>query len=169
MVALSALSLVVTGIVAGAGSVAKASAEASCHGQTATIVGDPSVRELHGTEGPDVIVTNGSLKVFAGAGDDVICTMGTTLVRTSRPWVEAGAGDDVVDTSAELPNVRPYALLGTGDDSYVGGRLTTTWMPRMSGTTWSRPGTGATTSRPDHTPDPTATRSIWVSPTTGCM
>lgn len=71
-----------------------------------------------GTDGPDVIVTNGAREVFAKAGDDVVCvTGGSDLDHVS---VSAGDGADVVTTTAS-DAVRVEVNLGFGDDSFVGG------------------------------------------------
>jgi len=96
---------------------ADASAAApTCRGRTATIVGDPAVEILRGTERADVIVTNGSESIDALGGDDLVClTGGPGLIS-----VDAGRGDDVVINRTDaLTNVR----LGPdpGDEAYVGG------------------------------------------------
>ncbi|GAW51556.1 MULTISPECIES: hypothetical protein [unclassified Nocardioides] len=92
---------------------AEAAPEATCQGQPATIVGEPG-GTVTGTDGPDVIVTNGAAHTDAGAGDDLVCI---TDAGERRPDVWAGAGDDsVVDTSARSPHV----LLGAGDDDFRG-------------------------------------------------
>ena len=46
----------------------------TCHGQTATIVGDPGT-DVTGTEGPDVIVARGAGQALGG--DDMICLLGS--------------------------------------------------------------------------------------------
>src|SRR5687767_7512771 len=43
----------------------------TCHGVAATVVGPPGQNELSGTDGPDVIVSNGVRSVYANAGDDL--------------------------------------------------------------------------------------------------
>lgn len=86
----------------------------TCHGQAATIVGTPGDFALTGTEGPDVIVTNGTMRVDALAGDDLVCV-------TVRPaQISAGDGDDLVDTTGVTePGGTTY--LGAGSDRFVGG------------------------------------------------
>jgi Ca2+-binding RTX toxin-like protein len=86
----------------------------TCQGQPATVVGAPATFVLTGTEGPDVIVTNGSMQVDALGGDDLVCV----TVRGAQ--VQAGDGDDVVDTAAvtQLPT---SAYLGAGSDRFIGG------------------------------------------------
>lgn len=87
----------------------------TCHGRAATIVGSPRTLQLTGTDGPDVIVTNGSLNVDSLGGDDVIC------VTASGAQVFAGDGDDLVDSSS-LSEVGAAARLGAGRDHFIGGR-----------------------------------------------
>lgn len=74
----------------------------TCNGQAATLVGTPG-GVVTGTDGPDVIVTNGAARVEAGAGDDVICTTGTVAADPFNPAVAvlAGAGNDLVDRRGE--------------------------------------------------------------------
>ena len=106
------LALVATGWSAGA---AQAAGE-TCRGQAATIVGEPH-GTVTGTEGADVIVTNGAEEVDAGGGDDTVCV--TATPRSCIATVDAGAGDDTVDTTA----TREYSkvTLGTGADRIDGG------------------------------------------------
>jgi hypothetical protein len=84
----------------------------SCHGQPATIVGAGGAF-IEGTDGPDVIVTNGASSVRAGAGDDTVC------VTVREAEVHADGGDDVVDASAVSDG--SIVQLGLGDDSFAGG------------------------------------------------
>ena len=86
----------------------------TCQGQPATIVGAPGTFTLSGTEGPDVIVTNGAEQVDALGGDDVICV----TVRGAQ--VRAGDGDDVVDTTG-VTRLGGTTYLGAGSDRFVGG------------------------------------------------
>ena len=83
-----------------------------CHGQAATLVGSPDVMTLVGTDGDDVIVTNGSWVIYADDGNDRVCVTGNT-----GP-VYAGFGDDVVDTTAASSG---SSFLGPGADTYLGG------------------------------------------------
>lgn len=94
---------------------ATATAE-TCQGRPATIVGTPGQELVNGTEGDDVVVTNGASHAYAGGGADLVCVTGPALNRTVV--VEAGAGDDVVDATA-APGAT-YAVLGAGSDTYTG-------------------------------------------------
>ena len=91
---------------------ATAAAE-TCQGVAATHVGSVNVYELEGTEGPDVIVTNGAQDVRALGGNDLICVTDTAAK------VDAGAGDDVVDAGSALAT-GTGAVLGPGADRYIG-------------------------------------------------
>ena len=86
----------------------------TCQGRPATHVGSPQTARITGTEGADVIVTNGALGVDALGGDDVIC------VTVHGNQVFAGAGDDLVD-AASLGEFGAQARLGTGSDRFIGG------------------------------------------------
>ena len=90
-----------------------ASSVETCHGVTATIVGSPGQSMLSGTDGPDVIVSNGVRWVGANAGDDLICVTGRS------PFMDAGDGDDVVD--ATMREGRGWTELGNGADQFMGG------------------------------------------------
>lgn len=86
----------------------------TCQGVPATIVGSAYQRELRGTEGPDVIVTNDASSVLALGGDDLVCV-------TGRNWatrVDAGEGDDTVDASAAGSG--SSTVLGAGADQFSG-------------------------------------------------
>jgi Ca2+-binding RTX toxin-like protein len=83
-----------------------------CHGQAATLVGSPEVMTLVGTDGDDVIVTNGSWVIYAGDGNDRVCVTGRSGL------VYAGFGDDVVDSTASSSG---RSSLGPGADTYLGG------------------------------------------------
>jgi hypothetical protein len=109
--------LLATLVLAAASSAAVPAAGAAgetCQGVLATVVGAPGQRDLLGTEGPDVIVTNDSAVVLALGGDDLICV-------TGRNWttrVDAGEGDDIVDASAAGSG--STTVLGAGADQYTG-------------------------------------------------
>lgn len=61
----------------------------TCRGRVATIVGNASANELHGTPGPDVIVGLGGNDDIEGrAGNDVICG------NRGNDEVEGDRGDD---------------------------------------------------------------------------
>lgn len=87
----------------------------TCRGRDATLVGPGPDRELAGTPGDDVIVSNGAFHVRGGAGDDVIC-----IVRRGA-FVWDGPGDDVVDTKGVTAREYVDAKLGEGADRYHGG------------------------------------------------
>jgi len=97
----------------------------TCRGLPATIVGSQDQRELAGTPGADVIVTNGSQIIEPGAGDDVVCTTAslerpeTGIIPNYR--VDGAAGDDVVDLTDNLPGVEFQVRAGAGRDSVYGG------------------------------------------------
>ena len=85
----------------------------TCLGMPATIVGSPSDNVV-GTEGPDVVVTNGAGKVDTLGGDDRVCvtTKGTFSVDT-------GPGDDQVEWVTRRHG--GSVDLGAGSDTYTGG------------------------------------------------
>lgn len=83
----------------------------TCRGETATVVGVED-QKLVGTEGDDVIVTNGASFAYALGGDDLICA---TRTYTN---IDAGQGDDFVDASTA--RFGSDADLGAGSDTYVG-------------------------------------------------
>ena len=89
----------------------------TCQGRAATVVGTPGQYVLTGTEGDDVIVTNGAGPTLGLGGNDLICVTGGTspLLEVS---VDAGPGDDVVDASAVVGGVD--VELGAGSDTYTG-------------------------------------------------
>ena len=92
----------------------------TCQGRAATIVGAQGVAQ--GTEGDDVIVSNGAQSVVALGGNDLICITGSgwNLGYPTTMQVDAGPGDDVVDvTPSEYFAVD--ADLGEGADRFVGG------------------------------------------------
>ena len=89
----------------------------TCHGQAATIVGEPG-SDVEGTDGPDIVLSNGAETVYTGLGDDLVCLTHGTRRRDVK--VDPGGGDDVVDGS-ESTAERVSAFLGPGDDTYTGG------------------------------------------------
>jgi Ca2+-binding RTX toxin-like protein len=86
-----------------------------CQGQRATIVGHRGL-EIDGTQGRDVIVTNGAGVVRAKGGDDLVC-----VTSSSFTYIDDGEGDDVIDARALKSRARVAAHLGAGDDTYRGG------------------------------------------------
>lgn len=87
----------------------------TCQGRTATVVGSGQY-DLVGTEGDDVMVTNGVGTTVGLGGNDLICVTGGTAFGDVS--VDAGAGDDVVDASAVIGGVD--VELGAGSDTYTG-------------------------------------------------
>ncbi|RYB90177.1 hypothetical protein EUA06_12350 [Nocardioides glacieisoli] len=101
-------------------SVATAAGE-TCRGEAATIVGERT-KVIAGTEGRDVVVTNGSSKVDTFGGDDLVCVTGRDG-RSGTTYgisIDTGAGNDVVDGTA----ARSWGVdlrLGEGADRFEGG------------------------------------------------
>ena len=87
----------------------------TCQGRPATIVGQPLQSPLLGTEGPDVVVTNGAIRVDTLGGDDLVCV--TDVTRPGVLTLRTGAGNDVVDASASGSWID--AELGSGSDHYT--------------------------------------------------
>ncbi|MBD3923892.1 hypothetical protein IEZ26_04600 [Nocardioides cavernae] len=87
----------------------------TCQGRPATIVGTPNQTGLVGTEGPDVVVTNGAIQVDTRGGDDLVCV--TDATRPGVLTLRSGEGNDVVDASASGSSID--AELGTGSDHYT--------------------------------------------------
>lgn len=86
----------------------------TCQGQAVTISGPGDASgTLTGTEGRDVIATEGATRVLALGGDDLVCVTGV-----ARPVVDAGPGNDSVDASTAVGGSE--SVLGEGDDRYVG-------------------------------------------------
>lgn len=88
----------------------------TCEGRPATLVGDPSVSHIFGTDGDDVVVTGGSQFTETREGHDLICVTGSG----ASSFVDAGPGDDDVisdDTAGAWTGI----TLGSGDDSLTGG------------------------------------------------
>lgn len=105
-----------TGVLLGLALLAPTSASAAgetCRGEAATLVGSPRTSDLRGTEGRDVIVTNGAGATHALGGNDLICVTGYGAA------VFAGDGDDVVDGST-LTGSGAQARLGAGRDQFLG-------------------------------------------------
>ena len=94
----------------------------TCRGEAATLVGGGRVYEVFGTEGRDVVVTNGSRRVDTMGGDDLVCITGPDQRRgIERPVdVDTGPGDDVVDGTA-ASSWPATGTLGPGADTFYGG------------------------------------------------
>lgn len=106
------------GVLATTQSTAHAAAE-TCQSVPATIVGSPSTPFLTGTDGPDVIVSNGTPQVTALGGDDIICITAATSAR-EQIVVSAGAGNDQVTNLRNGSATKARVDLGAGDDVYTG-------------------------------------------------
>jgi len=110
---------VCSAVLVGSFEVAQAEGE-TCHGQPATIVGKPGA-DVEGTEGPDVVVTNGALRTSTLGGDDLVCvTGGADLEDWDTPHVQVEEGNDEVDGTATQTE-HLFVDLGPGDDRFTGG------------------------------------------------
>lgn len=87
----------------------------TCQGQPATLVGAPLQTGLVGTEGPDVVVTNGAQSLDTLGGDDLVCI--TDVTSPGVVQLRTGTGNDVVDASLSGSSVD--AELGAGADHYT--------------------------------------------------
>ena len=97
---------------------AQAAAE-TCRGLPATVVGAADQR-LVGTEGPDVIVTNGAQSLTALGGNDTICVTGTPVTAGQAIIdLDAGEGDDYVEASVQGRGTA--TVLGAGADTFISG------------------------------------------------
>jgi hypothetical protein len=85
----------------------------TCQGQPATMLGTPG-GQITGTEGKNVIVTNGATTVNALGGNDLICVTGAGATVT----VDAGAGDDSVLVEAGAAPQGTVTTLGAGADNF---------------------------------------------------
>jgi hypothetical protein len=90
-----------------------------CFGQVPTIVGKPG-REIVGTEGADVVITNDAYFTQTGPGNDLVCITG---MDAHEDGVNAGDGDDRVDSTAASTDFSvEYGIsLGDGSDELIGG------------------------------------------------
>jgi hypothetical protein len=112
LISLTAPALAMTGQSAANG------AAETCQGRTPTVIG--SGHRVDGTEGPDVILTNGARSVYALGGDDLICISGPYTGKNYPVFVRAGDGNDVVDGTGS-PRQEVYAFLASGVDTFLGG------------------------------------------------
>jgi Ca2+-binding RTX toxin-like protein len=104
---------------------AQAAAE-TCQGRAATVVGSADV--VNGTEGDDVIVTNGATRVRALGGNDVVCVTGGPESGSVRQDIDLGSGDDrlLVERAADVGGPGSSYAGGTGRNSialWAGRRL----------------------------------------------
>ena len=124
--ALPAAALLGLGLLTLAGA---ANAAETCQGQPVTLVGRAGT-PLLGTEGPDVIDTNGASRTESLGGDDLICLTGAADVTlpsdARRVEVDAGAGNDRVEAATE--GWGSYTELGTGADSFVASNADEHWV-----------------------------------------
>ncbi|MBL0746253.1 calcium-binding protein [Nocardioides baculatus] len=100
---------------------AASAAGETCRGEAATIVGERT-KVITGTEGRDVVVTNGSGQVDTLGGDDLVCVTGRDGPRgtTYGVSIDTGAGNDVVDGTAAR-SWGADVTLGAGADRFEGG------------------------------------------------
>ena len=77
----------------------------TCQGRPARVVGTDN-EPLAGTEGPDVIVTNGASPVHALGGDDLVCATGT-VVRRRRPRPAWPSSTQAPATTSSRSSRRP--------------------------------------------------------------
>ncbi len=103
-------------------SIATASEVELCFGQSPTIVGAPDVESLQGTEGPDVVVSNGAYGVDLLGGDDLLCITGVpdgNYDEYPAPFF-TGSGSDRIDSSKATTTF--FVLWpGPGSDEVIGG------------------------------------------------
>jgi Ca2+-binding RTX toxin-like protein len=112
---LAVLTLLAPAALLGVAPTAHAAAP-TCQGQAATEVGTPG-GDATGSDGDDVIVTNGATTINAGDGDDLICVTGTAAPAVVT--VDAGAGSDTVLTGRQGQPMNHVIDLGEGDDSLI--------------------------------------------------
>ncbi|MCW2814851.1 MAG: calcium-binding protein [Nocardioides sp.] len=104
-----------------------AAAPETCQGRTATIVGIPLSMMVEGTDGDDVIVTNGARNVSALGGDDLVCITGTgvTAMSANGYYANGGRGSDtIVNLDDDRVATNTAVDMGDGDgttETYIGG------------------------------------------------
>ena len=113
-VSLAAVALLGAALLAPMG--AATAAGETCQGQAATIVGTPGSR-ITGTEGVDVIVTNGAMRVDALGGDDLVCATGEDpQFPSSGVFAVLGAGADTFsDSTGRQHLIYAGAIVGRED------------------------------------------------------
>ncbi len=104
-----------------------------CFGQMPTIVGTPGnfpdMQVIEGTEGVDVVVTNGAYGVDLLGGDDLLCITAEpdSVDGEYLPVYSTGDGSDRVDSSQRTDAAESFIpaviVLGGGADEVVGGPL----------------------------------------------
>ena len=120
-VLLTALGLVAPmAAMAPAGSAPVSSSSSSeaelCFGQVPTIMGTAG-KQVIGTEGPDVVVTNGAAGADTLAGDDLLCITGMSDSFSFK----TGAGSDRIDSSESKTGWFLDIAPGLGPDEFYGG------------------------------------------------
>ncbi len=77
-----------------------------CFGQVLTIVGTPDGPHVTGTEGVDVVVTNGAYGADLLGGDDLLCITGEPnyVLDDYPPKYFTGEGNDRIDASQRTDN-----------------------------------------------------------------
>jgi Ca2+-binding RTX toxin-like protein len=108
-----------------AASINKAGQPELCFGQVPTIIGTPG-QSLFGTDGPDVVVTNGAYQsVDTGDGDDLVCVRREVEDGgySDAAYLDTGLGNDRVDTTMAVPRTYDVIFLGAGADEFIGGIL----------------------------------------------
>ena len=102
-------------------SVAAAGGGELCFGQTPTITGAPDEWAILGTEGVDVVVTNGPYGVDLLGGDDLLCITGMTdlVDDENQPACMTGDGSDRIDSS--IATAPSHIFPGAGPDEVIGG------------------------------------------------
>ena len=95
-----------------------------CYGQAPTIVGMAG-EVIVGTEGPDVVVTNGASAARTLGGDDLLCITPIANPLVDTPYFSTGPGNDRMDATEGEPPSSSTALLqlapGRGSDEVLGG------------------------------------------------
>ena len=86
----------------------------SCFGRVPTIVGTPG-QNLEGTDGPDVVLSNGAANVDTLGGDDLVCVSGTYAGADfdeyhAGPGFRTRGGRDRIDTSSIETDVESLYL-----------------------------------------------------------
>ena len=97
--------------------VATATETELCFGQVPTIVGTPGDDVLQGTEGTDVVITNGALGANLLGGDDLLCA--TDVVPSGDSRFDTGSGNDRIDASLTVGYNATF-YLGPGSDEFIG-------------------------------------------------
>lgn len=157
------LAVIVTSLAVGAGPTPAQVTPGRCQGEPATMIGAPTRATVVGTEGRDVIISNGS-DVDARGGADVICVSGgSTYVDggdgrdslrihavTDATMLSGGSGTDTLDVVARV--VAPWTIdvplqrISTGGSTggatggSTGGAsaaITDLEHYRLGGSTWS--------------------------------